>query len=235
MIDPRRLRVLQAVAAHGSVAAAAQSLHLTPPAVSQQLLALERETGTSLIDRTGRQVTLTAAGRLLAGHGDRIAAQLRQAERDLAELTGQAAGPVRLAAFQSVMSPLIAPALRILAAAHPAIRPTVTERYGPDAVAALRRGDLDIVLTEYDAVSSSPAELGLGLRQTGRSPSAACTTLTAVRGVPGRLAPPATTLCNGSPPKPASPSLTATSAWSSLPFWPWSPPGAARPSSLRWH
>jgi DNA-binding transcriptional LysR family regulator len=49
MIDPRRLRVLQAVAAHGSVTAAAGALHLTPPAVSQQLLALERETGASLI------------------------------------------------------------------------------------------------------------------------------------------------------------------------------------------
>ena len=89
MIDPRRLRVLQAVATHGSVAAAAGALHLTPPAVSQQLLALERETGASLIDRSGRQVTLTPAGRLLAGHSERITAQLRQAERDLAELTGQ--------------------------------------------------------------------------------------------------------------------------------------------------
>ena len=86
MIDPRRLRVLQAVATGGSVAAAAQALHLTPPAVSQQLRALERETGSGLIDRSGRQVTLTAAGRLLAGHGERIAAQLRQAERDLAEM-----------------------------------------------------------------------------------------------------------------------------------------------------
>jgi DNA-binding transcriptional LysR family regulator len=75
MIDPRRLRVLQAVAAHGSVAAAAGALHLTPPAVSQQLLALERETGASLIDRSGRQVTLTPAGRLLACHGERITAQ----------------------------------------------------------------------------------------------------------------------------------------------------------------
>jgi DNA-binding transcriptional LysR family regulator len=117
MIDPRRLRVLQTVAAHGSVAAAADALHLSPPAVSQQLLALERETGASLIDRSGRQVALTAAGRLLAAHGERIAAQLRQAERDLAELTGQAAGPVRIAAFQTVMAPLIAPALRALAAA----------------------------------------------------------------------------------------------------------------------
>jgi DNA-binding transcriptional LysR family regulator len=104
MIDPRRLRVLQAVAAHGSVAGAARALCLTPPAVSQQLLALKRETGASLIDRAGRQVALTAAGRPLAAHGERIAAQLRQAERDLAELTGQAAGPVRIAAFQSVMA-----------------------------------------------------------------------------------------------------------------------------------
>ena len=93
MIDPRRLRVLQAVAASGSVAAAAQALHLTPPAVSQQLIALERETGASLIDRSGRQVTLTAAGRLLAGHAEKVTAQLRQAESDLAELTGRVSRP----------------------------------------------------------------------------------------------------------------------------------------------
>lgn len=165
MIDPRRLRVLQAVATHGSVAAAADALHLTPPAVSQQLLALERETGASLIDRSGRQVALTAAGRLLAGHSERIAAQLRQAERDLADLTGQAAGPVRLAAFQSVMSPLIAPALRILAADHPAIQPVIAERYGPAAVADLRLGDLDVVLTEHDADGPPPTEPGLGLHR----------------------------------------------------------------------
>jgi DNA-binding transcriptional LysR family regulator len=170
MIDPRRLRVLQAVAAHGSVAAASGALRLSPPAVSQQLLALERETGASLIDRSGRQVILTAAGRLLAAHGERIAAQLREAERDLAELTGQASGPVRIAAFQTVMNPLVAPALRALAAAHPAVRPVVTERYGPAAVAELRLGDLDIVLTEYDAASPPPAEPGLALRRLAFDP-----------------------------------------------------------------
>jgi len=170
MIDPRRLRVLEAVAVHGSVAAAASALHLSPPAVSQQLLALERETGTSLIDRSGRQVRLTAAGRLLAAHGERVAAQLRQAERDLAELTGQASGPVRLAAFQSVMAPLIAPALRRLAAARPAVQPVIIERYGPAAVAELRLGDLDIVLTEYDAASPAPEEPGLGLCQLAFDP-----------------------------------------------------------------
>lgn len=170
MIDPRRLRVLQAVAAHGSVAAAADALHMSPPAVSQQLLALERETGASLIDRSGRQVALTAAGRLLAAHGECIAAQLRQAERDLAELTGQAAGPVRIAAFQTVMAPLIAPALSDLAASYPAIQPVITERYGPGAVAEVRRGDLDIVLTEYDAAIPPPAEPGLALRHLAFDP-----------------------------------------------------------------
>ena len=170
MIDPRRLGVLQAVAVHGSVAGAACALRLSPPAVSQQLLALERETGASLIDRSGRQVGLTAAGRLLAAHGERVAAQLRQAERDLAELTGQASGPVRIAAFQSVMAPLIGPALARLAAASPAIQPVITERYGPAAVADLRLGDLDIVLTEYDSASSPPAEPGLRLRQLAFDP-----------------------------------------------------------------
>jgi DNA-binding transcriptional LysR family regulator len=165
MIDPRRLPVLAAVAVHGSVVGAANALHLSPPAVSQQLLAMERETGTGLIDRSGKQVRLTAAGRLLASHGERIAAQLREAERDLAELTGQAAGPVRIAAFQSVIAPLIGPALRNLCAASPAVQPVITERYGPAAVADLRRGDLDIVLTEYDAAGPPPAEQGLGLRQ----------------------------------------------------------------------
>ena len=170
MIDPRRLGVLQAVAVHGSVAGAAAALRLSPPAVSQQLLALERETGASLIDRSGRQVRLTAAGRLLAACGERVAAQLRQAERDLAELTGQASGPVRIAAFQSAMAPLIGPALRDLAVASPAIQPAVIERYGAAAVADLRLGDLDIVLTEYDVADPQPAERGLGLRHLAFDP-----------------------------------------------------------------
>jgi hypothetical protein len=63
------------------------------------------------------------------------------------------------------MSPLIGPALRTLAVAHPAIRPVVAERYGPAVVAELRLGHLDIMLAEYDAASPSPAEPGLGLRQ----------------------------------------------------------------------
>jgi DNA-binding transcriptional LysR family regulator len=77
---------------------------------------------------------------------------------------------VRIAAFQTVMNPLIAPALRALGAAHPAVQPVITERYGPAAVAELRLGDLDIVLTEYDAASPPPAEPGLALRHLAFDP-----------------------------------------------------------------
>ena len=170
MIDPRRLHVLQAVVSNGSVAAAARVLHLTPPAVSQQLLALERETGAALLDRSGKQVKPTAAGRLLAEHAERVTAQLRRAERELAELTGRVSGPVRVAAFQSVMGPLVAPAIRKVADTHPAIHVSVTERYGPGAVAELRRGNLDVVLTEYDSSGGPPAEAGLHLRTLAFDP-----------------------------------------------------------------
>jgi hypothetical protein len=68
------------------------------------------------------------------------------------------------------MAPLIGPALARLAAASPAVQPVITERYGPAAVADLRLGDLDIVLTEYDAASPPPAEPGLGLRQLAFDP-----------------------------------------------------------------
>jgi DNA-binding transcriptional LysR family regulator len=68
------------------------------------------------------------------------------------------------------MGPLISPALRTLAAAHPAIQPVITERYGPAAVAGLRLGDLDVVITEYDAASSQPTEPGLSLRHLAFDP-----------------------------------------------------------------
>jgi hypothetical protein len=68
------------------------------------------------------------------------------------------------------MAPLVGPALRDLGAASPAVRPVVAERYGPAAVAELRLGDLDIVLTEYDAASRPPAEPGLALRHLAFDP-----------------------------------------------------------------
>src|SRR3982074_2440596 len=84
MLDVRKLIMLRAIAAEGSIAAAAPSLHYTRSAVSQHVSALERETGAQLIDRAGGRVWLTPVGQELVEHTERILVELRAAEAMLA-------------------------------------------------------------------------------------------------------------------------------------------------------
>src|ERR1700683_1351723 len=79
MLDVRKLVMLRAAAAEGSLGAAARALRYTRSAVSQQLSALETEAGTSLVDRRGNRVALTPAGRVLLEHTERILVELRAA------------------------------------------------------------------------------------------------------------------------------------------------------------
>ena len=106
MIDVRRLRVLRAVADHRTVTAAAAAqgaeLYLTPSAVSQQLAALEQETGHHLVERGARGTRLTPAGEILLSHANAVLAQLERAEAELADYSGGVAGTVTVAAFASV-------------------------------------------------------------------------------------------------------------------------------------
>ena len=79
MLDVRRLRVLREVALRGSFSAAAQALTYTQSAVSQQIAALEREAGTRLVERDGRGIRLTDAGRALVRRADSILVELAAA------------------------------------------------------------------------------------------------------------------------------------------------------------
>jgi DNA-binding transcriptional LysR family regulator len=160
-MDPRRLRLLRVVALAGSVAGAARTLHLTPPAVSQQLTLLEREVGTTLMHRSRHGVTLTAAGQRLAMRAERIEQELLAARRDIAELTGQNQGTVRLAAFQSVMQRLIVPALDVAAANDPAVQVEVVEAYGPSVIERLHTGELDAAIIEQDRDERRPRRPGI--------------------------------------------------------------------------
>ncbi len=150
-IDPRRLRVLHEVARRGGVMRAAEALHLTASAVSQQLALLEREVGLSLIDRSQRRVALTPAGRVLAGYAERVEEELGEARRELIRFTERLAGPVAIAAFPTVIRHLLVPALGRLAERHPQITPRIRELYGPPALQELRLGGVDLALTEEDA------------------------------------------------------------------------------------
>ena len=104
MLDVTRLRVLVAVARHGSVTAAARALNYAQPSVSHHIARLEAETGTQLLERVGRGIRLTEAGQLLAERAEEIIGRLDSAEAELAAYVGLRRGRVRLAAFPSALA-----------------------------------------------------------------------------------------------------------------------------------
>jgi DNA-binding transcriptional LysR family regulator len=163
-IDPRRMRVLRAVALRGGIMDAARLLHLSPSAVSQQIRQLEREVGIPVLDRSRRRVELTPAGRLLAARADRIEAELAEARRELAMLSGRVSGPVVAAAFPTAIRHLLVPAIGQLARTHPDVRPSVVDLEGPEALHELGTGGIDVLITERDGGHQESPPPGVAVR-----------------------------------------------------------------------
>lgn len=150
MLDVTRLRVLAAVARHGSVTAAARALRYAQPSVSHHLARLEAETGSHLVQRVGRGIRLTDAGRMLAERAEEILGRLDAAEADLAAYTGLRAGRVRLAAFPSALGTFVPAAAAAFAAEHPDVELRFTEAEPPEAVRLLSAGEVEVaVLFSY--------------------------------------------------------------------------------------
>src|ERR671916_501541 len=129
MLDIARLRVIDAVARHGSVTEAAKELNYSQPSVSHHLARLEAETGAQLLQRAGRGIRLTHAGRLLADRAAEIIGRLDAAEAELAAQVGLTAGRVRVAGFSSAIGSLIPPAVAALAARHPGLEINLTDSH----------------------------------------------------------------------------------------------------------
>jgi DNA-binding transcriptional LysR family regulator len=164
VLDVRRLRLLHGFATHGTVAATAAALHLSGPAVSQQLAALQREAGVPLLEKRGRTLRLTPAGRLVVEHAEVVLAGLAAAEADLSALRGGGLGLVRLAAFPSAARVLL-PRLWRRLADEPDLAPQLRiAEHEPDAaVDALRHRDADIAVVH--AYSLLPRDLPPGCEQ----------------------------------------------------------------------
>jgi DNA-binding transcriptional LysR family regulator len=105
--DAHALRVVKAVADHGSLTAAAASLGYSQPALSQLLKRLEARIGVPLVERVGRRMRLTEAGEVLARHAPAVTSALDAAAGELDELRGLRTGRVRLAAFPSASATLV--------------------------------------------------------------------------------------------------------------------------------
>jgi DNA-binding transcriptional LysR family regulator len=147
MLDVKRMRVLKEVAAQGSFSAAAECLAYTQSAVSQQIAALERETGATLVERNARGVKLTDAGRVLVSHTEAILARLSDAEAELEAIAGLRGGRLRLVAFPSAAASIMPPAIARFRAAHPGVELTLEPEEPQDGLARLRAGEADIALT----------------------------------------------------------------------------------------
>ena len=157
MLDIRRLRLLRELAHRGTIVAVAQALAFTPSAVSQQLSALEREAGLPLLERSGRRVVLTPAGRNLVRHAEAVLEQLERAASELASARQGLTGPLRIGTFPSAGRTIIPAALTALAREHPGLEPMVAEIDPAGVADAIRAGELEVALIhEYDFVASRP-------------------------------------------------------------------------------
>ncbi|WP_374198336.1 LysR family transcriptional regulator [Microbacterium sp. NFH-22A-Y] len=171
-LDVQVLRTVRAIADTGSITAAAAALGYSQPAISQQLRRLEARLGVAIVERVGRGVRLTEAGRVLARHAPAVTHAFDAAAEELAQLRGLRTGVVRLVAFPSASPVLVPRLIAALAVAHPGLSLTYVEAEPPEAVEAIREDRADIALTfSYPGDRDDPhgtSARGLSVRSAGR-------------------------------------------------------------------
>ena len=162
--DVQRLRALALVLDLGSISAAADVLGYTQSAVSQQLAALEREAGTTLIDRSQRPLRATRAGAILRPHAVRVLAALGGAEAAIEDARG-ATTRLRLTAFPSALSTFVPAAVRDLRRIHPDLAVRVVQLETSEAIEHLRSGEADLAVVHHMPGMPVPETAGLARRR----------------------------------------------------------------------
>jgi DNA-binding transcriptional LysR family regulator len=147
-MDLGRLLALRELARSGTMAAAADALHLTPSAISQQIGLLERDLNIGLTERRGRGVTLTPAGEALVRHTERVMMVLDEAKSELALLRAELTGELRVAAFPSVAVAVLSETVRLIQAKHPRLHIVVQEMEPQEGLTALGTWNTDVALID---------------------------------------------------------------------------------------
>lgn len=163
MLDTHKLLMLRAIAAEGSIAAAARQLGYTRSAVSQQVSALERAAGTPLLIRSGNRVSLTPVGRTLVEHTERILVELRAAEAVLGWDGSGVAGLLRIGVPFREGPRIMSSALTDARRRHPQLEIRLTSIKDETGADEVRRGALDMVIVSRFGSASPPN--GPGLRE----------------------------------------------------------------------
>ena len=153
MLDPRRLLTFREVARLGSFSRAADELSLTQPAVSQQILSLERQLGIRLIDRGPGGVGVTPAGALLLRHADAVSGRLKLATEQLGALVDEQRRHLAIGAFPSAIATIVPDALVRMKAAEPDLEVNVSEGPSEELAAAVRDATLHLAVLFQDAAA----------------------------------------------------------------------------------
>jgi DNA-binding transcriptional LysR family regulator len=152
-LDNFRLVVFRKVADQLSFRKAAEELYLSQPAVSLQIKALEEDLGVQLFDRTGTQIRLTAAGRVLLGYAEQVSSLLRHAEQEIASLSGDQAGHLALGASTTIAQYVLPRLLGEFARANPRIQSTLISGNTEHIVEAVEGQKIELGFIEGPARS----------------------------------------------------------------------------------
>lgn len=158
-MDIANLRAFVAVAETRSFSAAAAQLHLTQPAVSKRIAALEEAFAARLFDRIGRTIDLTEAGRALLPRARRILAELDDSRRALADLSGTIGGTLRLGTSHHIGLHRLPPTLRAFAARYPEVTLDLHFMDSEAACHAVEMGDLELAIVTLPPQARASLEL----------------------------------------------------------------------------
>ncbi|MEU6562118.1 LysR family transcriptional regulator [Nocardia nova] len=161
-MELRQLRYFVTVVEEAGFTRAAQRLHLAQPGLSAQIRQLERELGQPLLDRSGRTVTLTAAGAAVLPHARAALAAAQQISHTADEFTGLLRGQVRIGLISGAATEEfdVATVLSAFHHDHPQIGISLTEDTTDRMLAAVARGALDVALV---GLTGAPLEDGFGV------------------------------------------------------------------------
>lgn len=171
------LRMIAALAETGQIMATAQKLGITQPAASRLLAEIERMVGQPVHERTGRGVSLTPLGQILARRAQRVLMEMRDAAREMAELSAGGAGQVAIGAVTAPALDMVLPALRTARLSHPGIRAEVIVATSDILCEQILSGRLDFAIaripqgmdaTQFTARMIAPEPVALVVRRGHR-------------------------------------------------------------------
>lgn len=143
-MDIRILKYFLAVAKEGNITRAAESLHITQPTLSRQMMELEEDIGTALFIRGKRQIMLTDSGILFQQRAKEMVQLYEKTRRELAEQNDLLGGTVSIACVESVASNLLPEVLTEFSELHPMVKYELYSADGNDIREKIDRGDIDM-------------------------------------------------------------------------------------------